>query len=147
MKKEEKTNEKINEKIKELTNDLQRTRADFENFRKQTEAQKSKAVEAGKAATVLKFLPLLDDIDRAMTTYPDQLSPLKKSLEKTLSDLKLEKIPSEKGAEFNPDLHDAILVEEGEGEKEIISETLRPGYKYEGEVVRPAMVKVTHSVL
>ncbi len=55
--------------------------------------------------------------------------------------LGLKKIASEKGVEFNPDLHDAVMVE-GEGEKEIIAETLRPGYYYEGEVLRPAMVKV-----
>ena len=52
-----------------------------------------------------------------------------------------EKIDSNETTEFNPDLHDAIMVE-GEGEKEVISETLRPGYYYQKEVLRPAMVKV-----
>jgi len=129
------------QKIAELTNDLQRTRADFENFRKQVEVQKEHEKSITKLATVSKFLPLLDDLDRAITAYPE-LEPLKKSLEKTLSELKLQKIDSTPDTLFNPDFHDAIAMEGGEGDKEVISETLRPGYLYESEVLRPAMVKV-----
>ncbi|MBR2802969.1 nucleotide exchange factor GrpE [Candidatus Saccharibacteria bacterium] len=128
-------------KIAELTNDLQRTRADFENYRKQVEIQKENEKKAAKLATVYKLLPLLDDLDRAISAYAE-LKPVEKSLDKTLKELKLTKIPSEVGAEFNPDIHEAILVEEGDGEGEKISETLRAGYYYEGEVLRPAMVKV-----
>ena len=131
------------QKITELTNDLQRTRADFENFRKQVEIQKENEKNATKLATVYKVLPLLDDIDRAMATYPEQLSPLAKSLEKTLLELHLAKIPAEPGVEFNPDFHDAISMDDGDGDKDVISELLRPGYTYDGEVLRPAMVKVT----
>ncbi|MBR3137943.1 nucleotide exchange factor GrpE [Candidatus Saccharibacteria bacterium] len=127
-------------KITELTNDLQRTRADFENFRKQVEIQKENEKATTRLATVYKVLPLLDDIDRALSTY-QELAPLQKSLEKTLKDLNLAKIDSHEGTEFNPDLFEAVLVE-GDGEKETIAETLRPGYYYEGEVLRPAMVKV-----
>ena len=128
-------------KIAELTNDLQRTRADFENYRKQVEIQKENEKKAAKLATVYKLLPLLDDLDRAISAYAE-LKPVEKSLDKTLKELKLTKIPSEVGAEFNPDIHEAILVEEGDGGSEKISETLRAGYYYEGEVLRPAMVKV-----
>ena len=135
-----KKNEELEEKIIELTNDLQRTRADFENFRKQIEVQKSTERETVKFATVYKILPLLDDMERAINSY-EELAPLKKSLEKTMQDLDLARIASEKGVEFNPDLHDAVMVE-GDGEKEVIAETLRPGYFYEGKVLRPAMVKV-----
>lgn len=127
-------------KITELTNDLQRTRADFENFRKQVEIQKENEKATTRLATVYKVLPLLDDIDRALSTY-QELAPLQKSFEKTLKDLNLAKIDSHEGTEFNPDLFEAVLVE-GDGEKETIAETLRPGYYYEGEVLRPAMVKV-----
>jgi len=126
--------------IAELTNDLQRTRADFENFRKQVELQKEKAKKAAKYATVSNFLPLLDDLDRAISSY-DELNPLQKSMEKTLKELSLVKIDSAEGVEFDPDIHDAVMVD-GDGEKEVIAETLRPGYYYEGEVLRPAMVKV-----
>ncbi len=145
-KKDPKNPEKIEQpnefeaKITELTNDLQRTRADFENYRKQTEIQKENEKKSTRLATVFKVLPLLDDIERAINTY-EELKPLEKSLEKTLKDLSLAKIDSNPGTEFNPDLHDAVMVE-GEGEKEIVSETLRPGYYYENEVLRPAMVKV-----
>lgn len=132
----------LKEKVTELTNDLQRTRADFENFRKQTEIQKSQAMNLTKLATIGKILPLLDDIDRAISSYSEQLAPLQKSLEKSLKELKLEKIDSEPETEFNPDLHDAVMFDESDGEKEVVAETLRPGYYFEGEVVRPAMVKV-----
>ena len=125
----------------ELLADLQRTRADFENYRKQMDAQKAKATAFAKFETVKKVLPLLDDIDRAIASTPE-LKPLEKSLEKTLTELKLQKINSEPGADFNPDLHDAVMMEDSEGEKEVVSETLRAGYTYEGSVIRPAMVKV-----
>ena len=130
----------VEKKITELTNDLQRTRADFENFRKQTEVQKENAKKMAQLATAYKMLPLLDDLDRAIGSYKE-LAPLAKSLEKTLKELKLVKIASGEGVEFNPDLHDAVMVE-GDGEKEVIAETLRPGYYYEGDILRPAMVKV-----
>lgn len=128
-------------KIAELTNDLQRTRADFENYRKQVEMQKENEKNATKLATVYKILPLLDDLDRAMGIYENELAPLKKSLEKALKELGLSKIVSEAETEFNPDLMEAVMVD-GEGEKEVVDETLRPGYYYGGEVLRTAMVKV-----
>ncbi|MDO4741820.1 MAG: nucleotide exchange factor GrpE, partial [Candidatus Saccharibacteria bacterium] len=133
-------NLELEAKVTELTNDLQRTRADFENFRKQVEAQKENEKKAVKLATIYRVLPLLDDLGRAISSYKE-LEPLEKSMKKTLEGFGLEKIDSRADVEFNPDLHEAIMVE-GEGEKELIAETLRYGYKYEGEVLRPAMVKV-----
>jgi len=127
-------------KIIELTNDLQRTRADFENFRRQAEAQKEHYANVVKNTTVLKVLPLIDDLDRAIAAN-ESLQPLAKNLEKTLKELKLERIDSAAGTAFNPDIHEAVMVE-GDGEKEVIAETLRAGYRYEGELIRPAMVKV-----
>ncbi len=130
--------------VTELTNDLQRTRADFENFRKQVEVQKTQAMTAAKYATVVKFLPLVDDFSRAIDAYGDQLAPLRKSLDKTLQGLGLAQIDSNPGTEFNPDLHEAISVEDDAGDTEVIAETLRPGYLYDGAVIRAAMVKVKH---
>ena len=129
-----------NDKIAELTVDLQRTRADFENFRRQAEAQKVQYGNVVKNATVGKILPLLDNIDLAIAAN-ESLKPLEKSLEKTLKELKLERVESKKGSAFDPDLHDAIMVE-GDGDKEVIAEVLRAGYRYEGELIRPALVKV-----
>ncbi|MDO4747028.1 MAG: nucleotide exchange factor GrpE [Candidatus Saccharibacteria bacterium] len=127
-------------KIAELTGDVQRTRADFENYRKQVELQKENERKAVRLATVYKMLPLLDDLDRAIASYAE-LKPLEGSLNKTLKELTLAKIEAGEGVEFNPDLHEAVMAE-GDGEKEVIGEVLRPGYYYEGEVLRPAMVKV-----
>ena len=131
---------KCKDKVMELTNDLQRTRADFENYRKQIEAQKNAERKLARFATVSKILPLLDDIDRAIASYKE-LKPLEKSLEKTMGELGLSKIAMEKEAGFNPELAEAVMAE-GEGEQEVVEEVLRPGYYYEGEVLRPAMVKV-----
>ena len=127
-------------KIAELTADLQRTRADFENYRKNVEKDKENLKKLTKLATVEKFLPLLDDFDRAISTYPE-LKPLEKNFEKSLKSLGLEKIDTKEGIEFNPELHEAVMTE-GDGQKETVAETLRLGYLYEGEVLRAAMVKV-----
>jgi len=132
--------ENLETKITELTGDLQRTRADFENYRKQIEAQKENEKKAVRFATIYKILPLLDDLERGILSYAE-LAPLSKSFEKTLKELGIARISSEAEVEFNPDVHEAVMAE-GEGEKEVIAETLRPGYYYEGEVLRPAMVKV-----
>lgn len=126
--------------VDELTKDLQRTRADFENFRRQSEIQKEHYAAVVKNATIMKFLPLLDDIDRAIAAN-ESLKPLEKSLTKTLKELKLERVESKAGTAFDPDIHDAAMVE-GDGDKEVIAETLRAGYRYEGELIRPALVKV-----
>ncbi len=142
MKKVEKKPETQNfeAKIAELTNDLQRTRADFENYRKQIELQKENEKKAAKVATIYTILPLLDDLERAISSYQD-LAPLTGTFNKKMKELGIEKIASGVGVDFNPDIHEAIAVE-GEGEKEVISECLRNGYYYNGEVIRPAMVKV-----
>ncbi|MCQ2571302.1 MAG: nucleotide exchange factor GrpE [Candidatus Saccharibacteria bacterium] len=128
------------DKVTELTADLQRTRADFENFRRQAEAQKIQYGNVVKNTTVAKILPLLDDIDRAIAVN-ENLKPLEKSLAKALKELKLERVESKAGTAFDPDLHDAVMVE-GDGDKEVVAETLRAGYRYEGELIRPALVKV-----
>lgn len=124
----------------ELLADLQRTRADFENYRKQVDTQKSQAAHLAELKTVKKILPLLDDFSHALAANPD-LQPLEKTFAKTLKELNLEPIPSDSGIEFDPELHEAVLVE-GDGATEVIAETLRPGYLYEGAVLRAAMVKV-----
>ena len=122
----------------EMLADLQRTRADFENYRKQVESQRAVMVSAAQMATVYKVLGLLDDMDRAVSSYAE-LAPIEKTLAKTLSELKLMKIPIEVGQEFNPDLMEAVTAEGEEGK---VAEVLRSGYMYNGEVLRPAMVKV-----
>jgi len=102
--------------------------------------QKQQYGDVVKITTVSKVLPLLDDIGRAIAMH-EELAPLTKVLQKTEAELGLEKIDSDKGVTFNHDFHEAVVVE-GEGEDEKIAETLRAGYTYEGEVLRPALVKV-----
>ena len=128
----------------ELIGDLQRTRADFENFRKQVELQREQAKTIAKHATISKVLPLIDDMSRAIKAHPDLLAPVQKTLDKNLKALSLTPIDSNPGTVFNPEFHNAITMEEGDGDKEVIAEELIPGYLYEGEVLRAAMVRVKH---
>lgn len=148
-----KKQEELEQQVNELTADLQRTRADFENYRKRSEQEKIAARSAGQAAAILKLLPVIDNIERAIAHMPDDLKDHKwalsvaglvKNLEKSLDGLNLKRIGAQKGAEFNPDLHEAIQFDEdAEGEKEVIEEELQAGYVLNGQPIRHAMVKVT----
>ena len=144
MKRKSPVDEQQDAKIAELINDLQRTRADFENFRRQNDIQREQDRNYAKLDTVKKILPLIDDFERAIQAQPKVLSPLSKNFEKTLKSIGLQKIDSAIGTEFNPDLHEAISVD-GDGDKETIAETLRAGYYYGDEVLRTAMVRVSKS--
>ena len=144
MKRKNPVDEQQDAKIAELINDLQRTRADFENFRRQNDIQREQDRNYAKLDTVKKILPLIDDFERAIQAQPKILSPLSKNFEKTLKSIGLQKIDSAVGTEFNPDLHEAISVD-GDGDKETIAETLRAGYYYGDEVLRTAMVRVSKS--
>ena len=136
--------EKLAQQNAELIGDLQRTRADFENFRKQVDLQREQAKNLVKHATVSKFLPLIDDMSRAIKAHPDLLAPVQKTLDKTLKSLNLSIIDSSVGTNFNPEFHNAISMEDDESGKEVIAEELIPGYLYEGQVLRAAMVRVKH---
>lgn len=139
--------------IEELTLDLQRTRADFENYRKRVEAEKTAARASGQAGAILKLLPVIDNIERAITYTPEELKDNKwaqgiaglvKNLEKVLESLNLRRIDASKDKEFNPELHEAIQFdEEATGEKEVIDQELQAGYTLNGVPIRHAMVKVT----
>lgn len=144
MKRKNPVDEQQDAKIAELINDLQRTRADFENFRRQNDIQREQDRNYAKLDTVKKILPLIDDFERAIQAQPKALAPLVKNFEKTLKSIGLQKIDSVIGTEFNPDLHEAISVD-GDGDKETIAETLRAGYYYGDEVLRTAMVRVSKS--
>ena len=148
-----KKTDELEQQIAELTADLQRTRADFENYRKRVEAEKVAARETGKAGAIMKLLPIIDTIERAVVYMPDDLkdhkwaqgiSGLVKNLDKALESLDLKRIDAKKGVEFNPDLHEAVQFDEdAEGDKEVIAEELQAGYTLGGSPIRHAMVKVT----
>ncbi len=160
MPKSKKT-EQLEQQLAELTADLQRTRADFENYRKRVEVEKDHARETGKATAILKLLPVIDNIERALKHQPQAtdsdadnpileqwqgwgkaVAALVKGLEKSLEMLNLRRIEAVPGTVFNPDLHEAIQMEDGEGEHEVIVEELQPGYMFGPNVIRHSMVKV-----
>ncbi|MAU34117.1 nucleotide exchange factor GrpE [Candidatus Saccharibacteria bacterium] len=144
---------KEDQQVAELTADLQRTRADFENYRKRVELEKQAARDSGQSSAVLKLLPVIDNIERAIRYTPEDLkdndwvksvSGLVKHLDKSLESLNLVRIESTPGTPFNPDVHEAIQFDdEATGETEVIAEELQAGYQMAGRVIRHAMVKVT----
>lgn len=145
--------EDLEQQLGELTLDLQRTRADFENYRKRVEAEKQAAQDLGQTKAIMKLLPVIDTIERAIANVPEELkdnpwakgvTSLSKQLDKQLKEIGLEKIDAKSGTPFNPELHQAIQFDESaDGDKEVIAEELRAGYTLNGTVIRDAMVKVT----
>ena len=144
----------LEQQISELTQDLQRQRADFENYRKRVEIEKDQAKQAGKIQAVYKLLPVIDTIDRAVSSVPAELQgnswaegvvKLSKNLEKMTSELKLEKITIVSGETlFDPELHEAIQMdEEATGDQEVVDTEMQTGWKLEDVVIRPSMVRVT----
>lgn len=143
----------LEQQLAELTADLQRTRADFENYRKRSETDKASMYQAGQSAAILKLLPVIDNIERAVVHTPEEfkdnkwaqgVSGLVKNLEKALEGLNLARIDAKAGTVFNPELHEAIQFDEDvEGEHEVIAEELQAGYLLSGQPIRHAMVKVT----
>lgn len=153
MKKDKKEKaEELEKKIEELTNDLIRTRADFENYRKRVESEKEQAKVVAKSAIISKLLPIIDDIELAISYAPENLkdnpwvkgvNKLSLKLETSLSNLGVKAIDAKNNTTFDPKLHEAISMDDSsEGEEEIILEELRKGYLYNDAVIRPSMVKV-----
>lgn len=148
-----KKQEELEIQLEELTQDLQRTRADFENYRKRVEQEKTAAREAGQVAAILKLLPVVDTIERAINHIPENLKDdkwaqgivnLTKNLERALDGLNLKRIDAKVGTEFSPELHEAIQFdEEATGDKEVIEEELQAGYTLNARPIRHSMVKVT----
>lgn len=142
----------LEEKLIDSIADLQRTRADFENYRNRVEGEKKTARDAGQMSAILKLLPVIDNIERAIGHMPESLKDdkwaqgvagLSKNLDKSLSDLNLKRIDAKPGTPFNPELHEAIQFDDSEGEHEVIAEELQPGYLLGENPIRHAMVKVT----
>ncbi len=145
--------EELEQQIGELTQDLQRVRADFENYRKQGEQQREMAKANGRVSAIMQLIPVIDNIERAVTHVPSELKDntwaqgivgLSKQLEKSLADMNVSRIKADKDEIFNPELHNAVQFdEEAEGDKEIIAEELQTGYMLGDDVIRPSMVRVT----
>lgn len=144
--------EEYEQLIGELTQDLQRTRADFENYRKRMESEKQAARQAGETKAILKLLAVIDTIERAVANVPADLANnpwargiagIDKQLAKQLATLGVKKIAAAPGTMFNPELHQAVQFdEESEGDSEIIAEEMQAGYTLNGVPIRHAMVRV-----
>ena len=145
--------EDFEQRIGELTLDLQRTRADFENFRKRVDIDRQQAMARGEAKSVLKMLPVIDTIERAIVHIPEDIAEhpwvkgvagLVKQLDKALADMGISRIEATPGTPFDPEVHQAIQMDEGAtGDQEVIAEELQAGYTLDGAPIRHAMVKVT----
>ena len=152
FKKKEKTDKK-DEKIEELTDRVRRQMAEFDNFRKRTEKEKTQMFETGAKSIVEKILPVVDNFERglAAVTEEEKGTPFVEGMEKIYKQMMtvLEEAgvkPIEAvGQEFDPNLHNAVMhVEDEEFGENIIAEEFQKGYTYRDSVVRHSMVKVAN---
>jgi molecular chaperone GrpE len=121
---------------------LRRVQADFENYRKRVMKQQSEVAERATEGLVADLLPVLDACDAAAQHGDEAAAPIAKALADVLTKQGLEKVAPE-GESFDPNQHDAVAHEEGEGDDgPVVAEVLRPGYVWKGRVLRPAMVRV-----
>jgi len=148
--KKEKTN-KLQEKVDELEDRVKRQMAEFENFRKRSEKEKSAMFETGAKSVVEKILPVVDNFERGLAglSEEERKQPFAEGMNMVYKQLiteleKLEVKPIEAvGCEFNPELHNAVMqVESEEYESGIIAQELQKGYTYRDSVVRHSMVAV-----
>lgn len=148
---------KQNSKLEELQNEIDalneqllRERADASNVRRRAEAEKLQMATFYKANIVQELLPIIDNFERALKNTPKELEKndyikgvkaIVKQFASTLDKLGVKRIPTV-GEEFNPDLHEAVSHEEGDGKKEEVVEELQSGYMIGDQVIRHAMVRV-----
>ena len=145
--------DKKDEKIEELTDRLTRQMAEFDNFRKPTEKEKSQMYEIGAKDIIEKILPVVDNFERGIAAVPEEekSNPFAEGMEKiykqlmtTLEEIGVKPIEAV-GQEFDPDFHNAVMhVEDEEVGENIITEEFQKGYLYRDSVVRHSMVKVAN---
>ncbi len=136
--------------LEQVTEALQRERADSENIRRRHDEQIASLNTVVKAGVVSDLLPVVDNFDRALKHVPKELENndyvkgvrnIVKQFEKTLGDMGVERIKTV-GEVFDPTVHEAVAMEDGKGDMEVVSEELQSGYRLGEHVIRPAMVKV-----
>ncbi|MBS1837401.1 MAG: nucleotide exchange factor GrpE [Actinobacteria bacterium] len=124
----------------ELRDLVQRVKADFDNYKRRVEAQRVEQRATAALGLVEELLPVLDACDAGVVAGHDDILPIQSQLTGTLEKRGLVRV-AEVDVEFDPNVHEAVLHEEGDGDP-LVVEVLRPGYLWNGHVVRPAMVKV-----
>jgi molecular chaperone GrpE len=150
----------LQQQITDLTDALQRERADVINVRRRHEEQISSLKTLVKANVVRDLLPVIDNFERALRHSPAEsgkqkaesedkklddwikgVMSIKAQFDKTLESMGVERIKTV-GEVFDPRLHEAVSMEEGDGMVEVICEELQPGYALGDDIIRHAMVKV-----
>ncbi len=147
----DKKQDALKEKIEELEDRVKRQMAEFENFRKRTEKEKTAMFETGAKSVIEKILPVVDNFERGLAAIPEEdkgapfaegMEMIYKQLISELEKMDVKPIPAV-GEEFNPDFHNAVMqVESEEYESGIIAQELQKGYTYRDSVVRHSMVAV-----
>lgn len=145
--------DKKDQKIDELTDQYRRTLAEFDNYRKRTEKEKTAMFEVGAKDIIEKLLPVIDSFERGLATvseeqkaepFVDGMDKIYKQLVKQLEDAGVKEIEA-LDKEFDPNLHNAVMHVEDENVGEnIIVEVFQKGYTYRDSVVRHSMVKVAN---
>lgn len=145
-----KKDNKLEQQIEELTDRLKRSMAEFDNYRKRTEKEKSSMYVIGAREIIEKILPVVDNFERGLAQAPEGdafaegMQMIYKQLMTTLEGLGVEPIEAV-GKEFNPDFHNAVMhVDDEEAGDNMVVEELQKGYTYKGFVVRHSMVKVAN---
>ena len=145
-----KKKDKSEQKVEELTDRLKRTMAEFDNFRKRTEKEKSSMYVIGAKDIIEKILPVVDNFERGLAQAPEDdpfaegMQKIYKQFTTTLDELGVKPIEAV-GKEFNPDFHNAVMhVEDEEVGENIVVEEFQKGYTYKDFVVRHSMVKVAN---
>ena len=145
-----KKDNKLEQQIEDLTDRLKRNMAEFDNFRKRTEKEKSSMYIIGAKDIIEKILPVVDNFERGLAQategdpFAEGMEKIYKQLTTTLESLGVEPIEAV-DKEFNPDFHNAVMhVEDESVGDNIVVEELQKGYTYKGFVVRHSMVKVAN---
>nr|WP_264471905.1 nucleotide exchange factor GrpE [Blautia glucerasea] len=145
-----KKDNKLEQQIEDLTDRLKRNMAEFDNFRKRTEKEKSSMYIIGAKDIIEKILPVVDNFERGLAQategdpFAEGMEKIYKQFTTTLESLGVEPIEAV-DKEFNPDLHNAVMhVEDESVGDNIVVEELQKGYTYKGFVVRHSMVKVAN---
>ena len=148
-----KKKEKWEEKIEELEDRVKRQMAEFDNFRKRTEKEKSHMYEVGARDVIEKILPVVDNFERGLAAVPEEekTNPVIDGMDKVyrqlmtiLTDMGVTPIDAV-GKEFDPNFHNAVMhVEDEELGENVVAEEFQKGYLYKDTVIRHSMVKVAN---
>lgn len=145
--------DKKDTQIEELQDRVNRQMAEFDNFRKRSEKEKSKMFEMGAKSVIEQLLPIVDNFERGLAAVPEEaradafvdgMDKVYRQMTEMLGKLGVKPIEAV-GCEFNPDFHNAVMhVEEEETAENTITEEFLKGYTYKDQVVRHSMVKVAN---